>query len=87
MNRPLDHQLDQPVDHPVKTGIYEHYKGKRYRVLGTARHSETLEELVLYECLYPNDLGQIWIRPKALFFGRLTVDGRDVQRFRPVSEP
>jgi len=50
-------------------GTYLHYKQKKYKVLGLARHSETLEELVLYECLYPNELGQIWVRPKSLFFG------------------
>jgi len=62
-------------------GIYEHYKGKRYKVLGLARHSETLEELVLYDCLYPNDLGKTWVRPKEMFLGFLD-DGRE--RFKLI---
>ena len=51
-------------------GVYLHYKKKKYRVLGLVRHSETLEELVYYECLYPNDQGQYWVRPRDLFSGR-----------------
>lgn len=66
-------------------GIYEHYKGKRYRVLGIVRHSETLEELVHYECLYDNPLGRVWVRPIDLFRGSLEIDGRVVERFRLIS--
>lgn len=62
-------------------GIYEHYKGKHYRVLSLVRHSETLEELVHYECLYPNENGQFWVRPRALFEGTLMVDGVERPRF------
>jgi hypothetical protein len=64
--------------------IYEHYKGNRYRFHGIVRHSETLEELVLYEPLYANELGKLWVRPKAMFFENVTVDGKTVPRFRPV---
>lgn len=59
---------EQPV---VKNGIYQHYKGKKYRLLDIVRHSETLEELVYYECLYENDLGKLWVRPKEMFLGNL----------------
>ena len=69
---------------PVIGGIYEHYKGKRYRVLGSARHSETLEELVLYETLYECKLGRIWVRPKNIFFESVMIDGKAKQRFRFV---
>lgn len=61
---------------------YEHYKGKHYRVIDLVRHSETLESMVFYECLYENDLGRLWVRPMDLFTGTLEVDGKVVERFR-----
>lgn len=66
-------------------GLYEHYKGKRYKVHGLVRHSETLEELVLYEALYPNDLGKMWVRPKAMFCESITLNGHIVPRFRSLT--
>lgn len=68
----------------VVGGVYQHYKGPRYRVLGECRHSETLEELVYYECLYDNPNGQYWVRPKDMFCGMIERDGQQVQRFAPV---
>jgi hypothetical protein len=62
-------------------GVYQHYKGPKYRVLGLVRHSETLEELVHYECLYDNPNGQFWVRPRVMFEGTLMVDGVERQRF------
>ena len=69
------------MDPLIIGGIYRHYKGKDYRVLGLVRHSETLEELVYYECLYANANGQYWVRPRALFQGTLQVDGIEQPRF------
>lgn len=66
------------------TGRYRHYKGGEYEVLGAARHSETLEPLVLYRPLY-NATG-FWVRPHAMFFGSLIVEGREVQRFTPIDK-
>ncbi|RQO61961.1 DUF1653 domain-containing protein [Paucibacter sp. KBW04] len=65
------------------TGRYRHYKGGEYEVLGVARHSETLEPLVLYRPLY-NATG-LWVRPYAMFFGELEVEGQIVQRFSPIT--
>ena len=65
-------------------GFYEHYKGKKYKVLGRVRHSETLEELVLYECLYENDLGKVWVRPLEMFFEEITIKGSTVPRFKRI---
>lgn len=65
----------------IKGGIYRHYKGPTYRVLEIVKHSETLEELVMYECLYENPSGQFWVRPKGMFLGELEVDGKLVRRF------
>ena len=69
-------------------GIYRHYKGQRYRVLGTARHSETLEPLVVYQALY-GDHG-LWVRPAAMFCETIELDGEPVARFaleQPEGEP
>jgi hypothetical protein len=60
-------------------GLYEHYKNKRYRVLAIARHSETLEELVVYQALYGE--GGVWVRPVAMFIETVSVDGRVIPRF------
>lgn len=66
-------------------GLYEHYKGKRYKVHGVVRHSETLEELVYYETLYDTEYGRMWVRPKDLFLGEVEIDGRMVPRFKSLS--
>ncbi len=70
----------------VKTGVYRHYKGNNYRVIGTAKHSETLEDLVVYEALYDNPKSKLWVRPKIMFLEEVEVDGKMVPRFEYVSE-
>jgi hypothetical protein len=69
---------------PKIGGIYRHYKGKRYLMHGIARHSETLEEVVYYECLYENDLGKMWVRPLEMFMGCIEIDGQSTPRFRLI---
>ena len=66
-------------------GVYRHYKGKDYKVYGLARHSETLEEMVYYECLYENDLGKMWVRPKDLFLSTIVIDGKEQPRFKLIT--
>lgn len=61
-------------------GRYRHYKGNEYTVLGTARHSETLEELVVYRQEY-GDRG-LWVRPATMFAETVHGDGGDVPRFQ-----
>lgn len=68
----------------VLNGIYRHYKGKMYKLHQIVRHSESLEELVLYETLYENPLGNWWVRPKSMFAETVLVDGREVPRFEFV---
>ncbi len=64
---------------------YRHFKGNYYRLIGEARHSETLEELVVYQAIYAEQT--IWVRPKAMFYENVTLnDGRIVARFAPCSE-
>lgn len=60
-------------------GRYRHYKGGEYEVLGIARHSETLEPLVLYRPLY-NETG-LWVRPFAMFVEQIEINGRRQPRF------
>ncbi len=61
------------------TGRFRHHKGGEYEVLGVVRHSETLEPMVLYRPLY-QDSGA-WVRPHAMFFGEVEIDGRRQPRF------
>lgn len=66
---------------------YKHYKGHEYEVTGVARHSETLEELVVYKALYESpDFGEnaIWVRPKEMFLGNVIVDGVELERFEKI---
>lgn len=63
----------------IQPGRYRHYKGQDYEVLGTAKHSETEEEFVVYRALY-GERG-LWIRPVAVFSEMIQVDGKQVPRF------
>ncbi len=69
-------------------GIYEHYKGKRYEVIGLARHSETLEELVVYKALYENEFGKdsLWVRPLTMFTENVKTGGREIPRFKFIKK-
>ena len=68
----------------LKPGIYEHYKKNRYKVLGIAKHTETKEELALYQPLYGD---RSWcVRPLNLFLEDVEVDGKTVPRFKYISE-
>lgn len=71
----------------VKLGKYKHYKGKLYEVMGVARHSETLEEFVVYRALYDTkEFGQnsLWIRSKEMFLEKVFVEGKKVPRFELI---
>jgi heme-degrading monooxygenase HmoA len=63
----------------IKKGLYQHYKGPMYRVLDVAKHSETEEELVIYQALY-GDKG-FWARPMTMFAEMVEVDGQSQPRF------
>ncbi len=69
-----------------KPGIYQHFKGKEYRVLGIAKHSETLDDLVIYEALYENTTSKLWARPLAMFGDEVEYEGKKVPRFRFIRE-
>ncbi len=69
----------------IQIGRYRHYKGKEYEVLGIARHSETLEEFVIYRALYGE--GQLWARPKKMFLEKVVLDGEEKSRFCYIEKP
>lgn len=69
----------------LNLGTYKHYKGKEYEVIGLARHSETLEELVVYKALYDSKHfgnNSLWVRPKSMFLETVDIDGEKIPRFR-----
>lgn len=67
----------------IELGRYQHYKGQFYEVIGIAKHSETLEELVVYKQQY-GEFG-LWVRPLKMFFEDISVEGKIVKRFKKVS--
>ena len=64
--------------------FYRHFKGNVYKVLHVAKHSETLEEYVVYQAMY-GERG-VWIRPKEMFEETIVRDGVEVKRFTEISE-
>ncbi len=73
-----------PLPTEPKPGLYRHYKGNDYRVIGFARHSETLEPLVVYQALYGE--GGTWVRPSAMFVEVVEIGDKRVPRFARVGE-
>jgi cyclomaltodextrinase len=70
----------------MKPGKYKHYKGKLYQVIGTARHSETLEELVVYKALYQEEGKNLWVRPLKMFMEEVEAEGKKMPRFEFLAE-
>lgn len=68
--------------HEIKLGIYQHYKGNIYKVLHIAKHSETLEDMVIYQDV--NNPDKIWARPSSMWNDDVEIDGKTVKRFRFV---
>lgn len=65
-------------------GYYVHYKGKYYRVEGLARHSETLEEMVIYRQMYGD--GALWVRPLEMFLEDVETNRGKMPRFRYLGQ-
>ena len=76
---------DLPPLPETPTGHYRHHKGGEYRVLGVVRHSETLAPMVLYQPLRGD--GTLWVRPHAMFFDQVVVDGVRRPRFARIDGP
>ena len=68
----------------VKLGKYRHFKGMEYEVIGVAKHSETLEEMVVYRALYGE--GGLWIRPVSMWNETVEREGKTFQRFTFIGE-
>lgn len=68
----------------IQKGKYRHFKGMEYEVLGVAKHSETLEEFVVYRALY--GAGEIWVRPASRWNERVERDGKVFKRFTFIEE-
>lgn len=67
-----------------KKGVYRHYKGKEYELIGIANHSETLEKMVVYRALY--GAGELWVRPLSMWSETVHVGDREVLRFTYIGE-
>jgi len=68
----------------IKPGKYRHFKGNEYKLLYIARHSETLEEMVVYQALY-GEYG-IWVRPASMWNEMVEYQGKSVRRFEYIGE-
>ncbi len=69
----------------IKLGKYRHYKGRPIKVIAVVKHSETLEDLVLYEHTDEEE-PVLWVRPKAMFLEKVNKDGKLVSRFEYLGE-
>jgi hypothetical protein len=85
---PIDKNKKNALIAKVPTGgLFEHYKGKKYKILGVARHTETLEMCVVYQALYDSpEFGAVWVRPLEMFLENIVVEGKEKPRFRMLSE-
>lgn len=68
----------------IKIGKYRHFKGNEYEVIGVAKHSETLAEMVVYRALYGD--GEIWVRPAEMWDETVERDGKVFKRFEYIGE-
>lgn len=68
----------------IKKGRYKHYKGNEYEVIGIAKHSETMEDMVVYRALYGD--GEIWVRPLSMWNETVIKDGKEYRRFEYIEE-
>ncbi len=68
----------------LELGLYKHYKGNSYEVIGIAKHSETLEDLVVYKAKYQAEGENLWVRPLKMFQETVIIDGVEQKRFQKI---
>lgn len=68
----------------LELGLYKHYKGNSYEVIGIAKHSETLEDLVVYKAMYQAEGENLWVRPLKMFQETVIIDGVEQKRFQKM---
>ncbi len=72
------------MEQEIKLGCYRHFKGNEYEVIGIAKHSETMEEMVVYRALYGEH--GLWVRPASMWNETVERDGKVFQRFTYIGE-
>lgn len=72
------------MENNIELGKYRHFKGNEYEVIGVAKHSETLELMVVYRPLYGE--GGLWVRPLAMWNEEITRDGKTFKRFEKIKD-
>ena len=68
----------------MELGLYKHYKGNIYEVIGIAKHSETLEDMVVYKATYQRDGENLWVRPLKMFMETMIIDRAEKKRFEKI---
>lgn len=68
----------------MELGLYKHYKGNLYEVIGVAQHSETLEQLVVYKATYQKEGENLWVRHLQMFSETVVIDGIEKKRFEKI---
>lgn len=77
-----DDQLNVPF---IEKGIYQHYKGNKYEVVGVALDSENLQPTVIYKPLHQSKVS-FWVRPYDMFTGTVMIDGQEIERFKKLQD-
>jgi hypothetical protein len=68
----------------MELGYYKHYKGNLYEVIGTAKHSETLEDMVVYKACYQKEGENLWVRPLKMFEDYVLIENKKTKRFSKI---
>jgi len=68
----------------MELGLYKHYKGNIYEVIGIAKHSETLEGMVVYKATYQKEGENLWVRPLKMFLETVIIEGVEKKRFEKI---